>query len=127
MAGSAGLAVIDVTNPSLPVEVSVSPTPGWAMGVEAGGNALYIADALGGVLVMNISSPARPAALGSIQFLGGDSQRLAVDGTVVLVSDRNMGLQALDASNPVQPAGLGNFQPMGAAAAADLWFYHSGK
>jgi hypothetical protein len=38
-----------------------------------------------------------------------------------------MGLQALDASNPVQPAGLGNFQPMGAAAAADLWFYHSGK
>jgi len=43
---------------------------------------------------MNISSPARPAALGSIQFLGGDSQRLAVDGTVVLVSDRNMDCRA---------------------------------
>src|ERR1035438_2927849 len=83
LAGSAGLAVIDVTNPSLPVEVSVSPTPGWAMGVEAGGNALYIADALGGVLVMNISSPARPAALGSIQFLGGDSQE---PGSFVLLA-----------------------------------------
>jgi hypothetical protein len=116
-AGSAGLVVIDVTNPSLPVESSVSQTPGWAMGVEANGNTLYIADSLGGVLVMDISDRTRPAALGSIQFPGGDSQRVAVDGAVVLVSDRNMGLRALDVSNPVRPAASGNFQPMGATQA----------
>jgi hypothetical protein len=116
-AGPAGLVVIDVTNPSLPVEVSVSQTPGWAMGLEANDNTLYIADAVGGVLVMNISDRTRPAGLGSIQLSGGDSQRLAVDGTVVLVSDRNTGLQALDVSNPIQPAALGNFQPMGATEA----------
>ena len=49
---TAGLRVIDVSNPISPTEIGFYDTPGWAYGVAVSGNLAYVADDDGGLLIL---------------------------------------------------------------------------
>ena len=60
----AGLRVIDISNPSNPVEVGYYDTPGYAWDVAVSGSYAYIADGISGLRVIDISNPSNPVEVG---------------------------------------------------------------
>lgn len=55
-----GLRVIDVSEPSLPVEVGFLDTPGFARDVAVSGGLAVVADYDAGLRVIDISEPSAP-------------------------------------------------------------------
>lgn len=66
-AGSGGLRVIDISSPSVPVEIGFVETSDEAYGVAIAGNYAYVADGPdGGLQVIDISTPSAPVIVGSV-------------------------------------------------------------
>ena len=59
-----GLRVIDVSDPTHPVETSHCDMPGLAVGVHVVGNYAYVADFAAGLRVMDVSDHAHPVETG---------------------------------------------------------------
>ncbi|MFZ1550893.1 MAG: hypothetical protein WAV53_05790, partial [Anaerolineae bacterium] len=59
-AGSAGLQVIDVSNPVMPFLRGAYDTPRFAEGVSVAGSLAYVADGSGGLQIIAVSDPANP-------------------------------------------------------------------
>lgn len=53
-AEQAGVVIVDVSNPSQPVEIGRYDTPGYAAGVDVDGRYLYVADWLNGLLILRL-------------------------------------------------------------------------
>ena len=51
-AGDGGLRVVDVSDPATPREVGYYDTQGWAQEVTLAGDDIYLADDLGGLLIL---------------------------------------------------------------------------
>lgn len=62
---TAGLYVIDVSNPSVPFEAGSCSTPGESAGVAVAGDYAYVADGGSGMRVINVSNPAAPVEASS--------------------------------------------------------------
>ena len=58
--GSAGLQIIDVSNPTSPVAMGRADTPGYAYRVALHAGYAYVADGETGVQVINVSDPLNP-------------------------------------------------------------------
>jgi hypothetical protein len=58
------LRVIDISNPTNPVEIGSYDTPGEAFGVYVSGNFAYVADRDSGLRVIDISNPKNPVEIG---------------------------------------------------------------
>ena len=56
-ADNAGLRVIDVSTPAVPVEVGSVSTPGFALGVAVSGDYAYVAARGAGLRVIDVSAP----------------------------------------------------------------------
>jgi len=56
-AGSGGLRIIDVSDPTAPSEVGAYDTPGSASGVAVLGSTVYVADGDGGLLILHHVAP----------------------------------------------------------------------
>ena len=63
-AGGAGLLIVDVSSPSLPVELGVYDTPGNARGVAASAGQVLVADERYGLQIVNVVDPLHPAYTG---------------------------------------------------------------
>lgn len=100
VAGSAGIHVIDITNPVVPVLRGSFATGGSALGVVVRGTTAYVASGSNLVLV-NISNPAALIQISSLA-LGGTAWGLAVDTqrNLAAVANGNLGLKIVDISNP---------------------------
>ena len=94
---------MDVTAKAAPRLLGQYQTEGWAMGVSVSGNQAYVAAALGGLLLVDVSNPAFPAEVGGLAVVGGDAAGVAVAGTIAYVADRNWGLEAVDLSGRRTP------------------------
>ncbi|HQP97810.1 MAG TPA: FG-GAP-like repeat-containing protein [bacterium] len=124
-AGEEGLKILDVSNPSLPVVVGVSDTPGQAWDVWVVGNYAYIADLEQGMAIVDVSTPTAPRYVKNIGWLQS-AKSGSVDQSGSLVSavpdaDNNMaeiirgsgnlvhigagvhGLVTIDISDPENP------------------------
>jgi len=92
-AGDAGLRVIDVSDPSTPVEVGFYDTPDEARGVAVAGGYAYIADL--GLRVVDVSTPAAPVEVGfydtAVYAYG-----LAAAGGYAYVADLDTDLRVVD-------------------------------
>lgn len=97
--GSAGLRVVDVSNPAAPYEVGFYDTPGDAQGVFVAGGYAYVADGDDGLRVIDVLDPSSPHEVG---FLGTprDAQGVFVAGGYAYVADGDSGLRVVDVSNP---------------------------
>jgi hypothetical protein len=67
-AGAAGLRIIDVSDPTAPVELSVFDTPSFATDVDVVGGVAYVADSSynSGLRVIDVSNPRVPIEIGAV-------------------------------------------------------------
>jgi hypothetical protein len=78
--------VVNIANPSSPVEAGFYDTPGSAIAVAVSGNHAYVADVDNGLRVVNIANPASPAEVGFYNT-PGNASGVAVAGTLAYVAD----------------------------------------
>lgn len=79
------LLVVDVQDPTNPVVVAVTPTPGPAVDVAAVANRLVVADDTAGLIVHDLSDPVHPLAVSSQSLGGAWITRLVVHGDLAFV------------------------------------------
>jgi hypothetical protein len=99
--GTAGLRILDVSNPVLPTEIGAFSLPGWsANDVVVSGTYAYVAAGTEGVWMLDVSNPAAPQALlASADWSTRDAYRtLAVAGSYVYVGKEDGGLAAINFS-----------------------------
>lgn len=65
-AQGAGLRIVDVTNPAVPIEVGFYHTPGDAIDVAVANGLAYVAAFEGGLRIIDVSQPATPIEVGSL-------------------------------------------------------------
>lgn len=98
-------AIIDVSNPSKPLlKTCYQYTHGEPGEVRCEGNLLYIADNTRGLRIMDISDPASPLYLGSLENYGEINGMTAKDKYLYI--GRDCGLQVMDISKPSAPKHL---------------------
>ncbi|MHB9045770.1 MAG: Ig-like domain-containing protein [Pirellulales bacterium] len=98
---AAGIQMIDVTNPRVPVPLGGYDTSGVAFGVAVLGTVALVAEDTAGLAIIDVKSPAAPVRLGGYDT-SGQASGLAVSGTLAYVADGNAGLVIIGLS-PVAP------------------------
>lgn len=106
--GSAGLQILNISNPSAPSLAGSYDTTGTARAVHVVGNYAYVADGLSGLQIINISNPAAPVRVGGYNT-SGDAWGLDVANGYASVADASGGLQIIDVRNPATPSLAGNY------------------
>ena len=99
---SAGLQIIDVSNPASPVLVGAYDTSDFARDVYVSGSLAYVADWRAGLQVIDVSNPASPIRRGGYDT-SGYAYDVFVSGSLAYIADRDAGLQIIDVSNPANP------------------------
>ena len=104
--GDSGLRIIDISNPSSPVEVGHYDTPGWAYNLWVSGRYAYIAD-MDALRIIDISNPAFPYGTGVVEA-GGAVTDVVVSGcfaymTATTSTFAENGLAIIDVFCPSKP------------------------
>ncbi len=100
--GSAGVKIIDISNP-LNLKITTSLDVGGDVNsVEVEGDYAYITLGNNGVKIINISDPSKVKVVGSIDT-NGTANDIKIDGNYAYIADRNEGLKVLDISDPSNP------------------------
>ncbi|NIM18756.1 MAG: T9SS type A sorting domain-containing protein [Candidatus Latescibacteria bacterium] len=102
----AGLRVIDVAQPSEPVEVGYYVTGDLAYGVAVSGSNAFVADRLRGLRVLDVSDPASPTEVGFYET-ETRAMGIAVSGQYAYLANGYDGLRVLDVSDPTNPVSVG--------------------
>lgn len=98
--GSAGLKIINISNPNQPLVVTgACDTPGGARDVAVDGNYAYVADSLSGMQIIDISDPANPQLVGS-GFDTNNSRSVEASNGYAYLGDDFNGLYVIDVSDP---------------------------
>lgn len=117
--GTAGLRVVNVSNPSAPTIVGSLDTPGNANDVKVCGHNVYVADGASGLQIIDISNPAAPLLLGSVDTPGNANDVIAC-GMLAYVADGASGLHIIDVSDPTAPFIVGSVDTPGNANGVDV-------
>lgn len=127
--GSAGLRILDITDPGNPSLTGTYDTPGEAYGVAVAGDYAFVADGASGLQVVDIGNPAVPFLAGTYDT-PDEAFAVAVAGDHAFVADGLSGLEVLDISNPSGPTLVGNYDTpdfaVDVALAGDLAFIADG-
>ena len=124
-AGSAGLRVINVSDPAHPAEISAWDSPGYAQGVAVDGQTAYLADGPYGLAAVDVTNPAQPVALGSA-YATNFAFGVAVSGHYVYIAAGSAGLMVANVTDPAHPVEIGRVNTPGYAygvAAAGAYAY----
>jgi 6-phosphogluconolactonase (cycloisomerase 2 family) len=113
-ATSAGLHILDVSDPAAVTRVGGYATLGDARDVQVAGAVAYVANNDAGLLILDVSNPAAVTRLGGYDTAGA-AYGVQVVGSVAYVADYSRGLQILDVSNPGTVARLGQYDTTGLA------------
>ncbi|MFY9253553.1 MAG: Calx-beta domain-containing protein, partial [Fuerstiella sp.] len=105
---SAGLVVLDISDPANITQLGVFDTPAYAQSVQVVGDVAYVADAFTGLIVLDISDPANITQLGVFDT-PDFAEGVEVVGDVAYVADLSAGLVVLDISDPANITQLGVF------------------
>ncbi|MCK5834045.1 hypothetical protein KAH81_10310 [bacterium] len=99
----AGLCAADSLNVRL---VGHIDTPGSAEGVYVTSSFAYVADEVGGLRIIDVSTPSSPTEVG--YFDTGDwAHGVYVSGSYAYVADGSNGLRIIDISTPASPSEIG--------------------
>jgi hypothetical protein len=111
---SAGLQVIDISDPSSPALAGSYDTPGSSYDVVVSGDHACVADYGAGLQVINVSDPANPTLAGTYDT-PDVSYGVVVSGDHAYVAVYNAGLCVIDISDPTNPALAGTYDTPGHA------------
>ncbi|MCB2210761.1 hypothetical protein KQI52_01465 [bacterium] len=103
-----GLRVLDISDPTAPVEVAYSRSSVPALGVAIQGDYAYVAASYSGLRVIDISDPTAPVEVGVCSNVQG-ARNVTVDGNYACVSCETAGLQVVNISDPTNPTLTGTF------------------
>ncbi|MCL0033777.1 leucine-rich repeat domain-containing protein, partial [Thermodesulfovibrionales bacterium] len=106
--------VVPKPDPELPRIIGSVDTPNHAEGVFISGNHAYVADALSGLQIIDISNPSSPFIIGSVDT-PSSAQDVYISGNHAFVADFGSGLQIIDISNPSSPVIVGSVDTPGGA------------
>ncbi|KPL06687.1 hypothetical protein AMJ86_07515 [bacterium SM23_57] len=109
--GYTGLRILDMSNPSNPIELGYYNTPESATSVCLQGSYAYVADWWGDLRVIDVSNPSHPSELTWVEA-GNTICDVACDDNYVYSLDRYGGLKVIDTSNPNQPEIIGHYQAL---------------
>ena len=101
-ADSAGLKIINISNPAGPEIVGSCSTNNAAYDIALSENYVYIADYDAGLTVVDITDSNNPVKIGSCDT-DGFAMSIAVSGSTAYVADHGQGLQIIDISDPSNP------------------------
>jgi len=97
-----GLVIIDVSDPSNPVELGSFRDDGFPMKLDVEGEFVYMADTLGSLRIINVSDPTNPEQVG--EYTGsGEIYDVQVIGNIAYVADYGLGLILIDVRDPRNP------------------------
>jgi hypothetical protein len=119
LAGRDFLALVDVSNPSAPVEIGALGLR-WTADVEVVDGLAYLAGSPG-LRVVDLAEPTLPAPVGEIPVQAGNAEAV---GTRLYLAEGSAGLRIWDVADPAAPAELGGAQieATDVALAGDLAF-----
>ncbi|MCX6033133.1 MAG: proprotein convertase P-domain-containing protein, partial [Chloroflexi bacterium] len=120
--GSAGLQVINVSDPVNPMLVGTYNTPGDARSVAVGQVAnlpyAFVADGSWGLRVVDISTPTNPTdpkTGGSFYDTSGSAYGVAISGTIAFIADGAPGLVVINVADPANPQFVQTYDTPGEA------------
>ena len=131
--GTAGLRIIDVTNPSNVTLLGTANLGGESRGVVVSGNYAYVAAMDSGVHVVDVTNPTSPVKLSTINT--SRARGIAINGNYVYVATRDSGLVVIDINIPTNPTWLTNVSGLdienvattgtvvGISLWSSIWFY----
>jgi len=105
-AGSAGLRVVNVSDPAHPAEIGAWDSPGYAEGVAVDGQVAYLADGPYGLATVDVTNPAQPTALGSA-YVTNFAFGVAVSGHTAYIAAGDAGLLVANVTDPAHPVETG--------------------
>ena len=116
-AGYAGLVIVDVSDPTQPVELSLLDTPGIVTAITVSGNLAYVADLQGELRIIDIGNPSAPVEVGYCDFQGwvAYNNDIFIAGTIAYIAAENHGLRLVDISDPTHPMETGFCDTPGSA------------
>lgn len=120
-AWDAGLRVVNVSDPTNPVEVGFYDTPGYALAVHVVGGYAYVADGDAGLRVIDVSDPAAPSEAGFYdpEEGWGVHDVFSTRGYVYLLTSD--GLWVMDVLDPTSPQEIGFYDIR--QGRGDAWGY----
>ena len=111
--GSAGVHVLDISDPANPSLLATVDTPGSAITCVVAGDYAYVADNLSGLQVMDITAPVSSFIAGSYDM--GTAADIAISGDYAYLADDGARLVVIDISDPTTPTLSGTCVLPGAA------------
>lgn len=108
--GSAGLRILDATDPANPSSVSQVDTLGYVEGISYGAGIAYVS-AGSRIHMIDYSDPAAPTYAGRIDAPLDYYQSATVRGSYLYVADFFGGFRIFDVSDPANPVDVGYFDP----------------
>lgn len=103
---SAGVHVVDVTDPQNPQLLRTIDTPGRAIDLVLADELLYVADGASGLVIINMLDINTAAIIGEL-FPGGFANGIDISGSMVVMSRASSSAQIIDVSQPTTPQLLG--------------------
>ncbi len=102
-AGTGGVRVVDLADPTAPVEIAQLPTEDWAWDLEIDGTRLYVADIDGGLHIIDITAPMSPRRLSTTVSGLGVVTSVTVSGKHAIVTTDDAAA-IIDVEDPAAPA-----------------------
>lgn len=109
-----GLRVIDISNPSNPVEIGYYIYPEYAWAIAVLGLYAYVVDNRIGLWIIDISNPSNPQGV-ACDTLPDYARKVSVSSTYAYVADYYGGLRIVDISEPSLPQEVGYYDSPGRA------------
>ncbi len=101
--GNGGLRIVDVTNPSQPVEVGFNSNLGFAKALDVVGNYAYVVQRDVGLWILNVTTPSNPIVTSFIAIPGHANNVTVTSAGYAYVSAGDSGLVVINVSAPANP------------------------
>lgn len=85
-----------------------------AWGVQARDNTVFVADGLGGLVIVDVTDPTQPKIAGQVET-GGFARGVVVEGNIAYVAAGSAGLVVVDVSDLANPTVIGKAEMPGTA------------
>ncbi|MEO0149952.1 MAG: hypothetical protein ABIL23_05995 [candidate division WOR-3 bacterium] len=113
--GLYGVRIIDISDPTNPIEVSYYDSPGVAHKVFVEGNLMFVADGTMGLRIVDISDPLSPVEI-SYYDTPGNAMGIYVLYPYAFIADGSLsGIRVINISNPYAPFEVANYTTPGEA------------
>ncbi len=125
------LRIIDISEPSAPIELSYLDMPGRTSNLTVSGHHIYVSNGrIGGLRIIDIRTPSAPVEVGALQTPGAVFG-VAVSGDYAYIADLDGGFRVVDISTPSTPVEVGNSSTrsdaVGVAISGDFAFVAVGE